>query len=103
MNHENSPFLFCVKCNGELVLEILNESSEINEGFLYCNKCKLKFPIISKIPLMLENLSQFLENRPSLGGFLLKSSVTPNMKKFIKQILSKIKKNNNDFFLNKKS
>ena len=102
MNHENSPFLFCVKCNGELVLEILNESSEINEGFLYCKKCKLKFPIISKIPLMLENLSQFLENRPSLGGFLLKSSVTPNMKKFIKQILSKIKKNNNDFFLTEK-
>ena len=102
MNQENSQFLFCVKCKGVLDLEILNESSEINEGFLYCKKCKLKFPIISKIPLMLENLSQFLENRPSLGGFLLKSAVTKSMKQFIKQILSKIKKNNNDFFLTEK-
>jgi len=102
MNQENSQFLFCIKCDGTLDLEILNESSEINEGFLYCQKCKMKFPIISKIPLMLENLSQFLENRPSLGGFLLKSSVTPNMKQFIKQIMSKIKKNNDDFFLTEK-
>jgi hypothetical protein len=83
-------------------LEILNESSEVNEGFLYCKKCKLKFPIISKIPLILENISQFIENRPSLGGFLLKSSVTPSMKQFIKQIMSKIKKNENDFFLTEK-
>jgi len=102
MNQENSQSLFCVKCKGTLDLEILNESFEINEGFLYCKKCKLKFPIISKIPLMLENISRFLENRPSLGGFLLKSAVTKSMKQFIKQILSKIKKNNNDFFLTEK-
>ncbi len=92
MNPKNSQFLFCIKCKGALNLEILNESSEVNEGFLYCKKCKLKFPIISKIPLILENISQFIENRPSLGGFLLKSSVTPSMKQFIKQIMSKIKK-----------
>ena len=99
MNPKNSQFLFCIKCKGTLNLEILNQSSEVNEGFLYCKKCKLKFPIISKIPLILENISQFIENRPSLGGFLLKSSVTPSMKQFIKQIMSKIKKNENDFFL----
>ncbi len=102
MNPKTSQFLFCIKCKGKLNLEILNESTEVNEGFLYCKKCKMKFPIISKIPLILENLSQFLENRPSLGGFLLKSSVTPSMKQFIKQILSKIKKNDNDFFLTEK-
>tara|TARA_B100000029_G_scaffold410664_1_gene412657 strand:- start:32 stop:910 length:879 start_codon:yes stop_codon:yes gene_type:complete len=102
MNQENSQFLFCMKCNGILDLEILDESSEINEGFLSCKKCKLKFPIISKIPLMLENLSQFLENRPSLGGFLLKFIVTQSMKQFIKQIMSKIKKRNTDFFLTEK-
>ena len=98
MNQKNSQFLFCIKCNGKLDLEILNESSEINEGFLYCKKCKLKFPIISKIPLILENIPQFIENRPSLGGLLLKLTVTPSMKQFIKQIMSQIKKNNNDFF-----
>ena len=99
MKPKNFQFLFCIKCNGALNLEILNESDEVDEGFLYCEKCKMKFPIISKIPIVLENLSQFLENRPSLGGFLLKSSVTPSMKKFIKQIMSKNKKNKNDFFL----
>jgi len=99
MRQENSQFLFCIKCNNKLDLEILDESSEINEGFLYCKKCKLKFPIISKIPLMLENLPRFLENRPSLGGFLLKSIVTQSMKQFLKQNMSKIKKNKNDFFL----
>jgi len=102
MNPENSQFLFCIKCNATLDLEILDESSEINEGLLYCKKCKLKFPIISKIPLMLENLPQFLQNRPSLGGFLLKSAVTQSMKQFIKQNMSKIKKNKNDFFLTEK-
>jgi len=101
MNQKNSQFLFCIKCNGKLDLEILNESSEINEGFLYCKKCKLKFPIISKIPLMLENIRQFIENRPSLGGLLLKLTVTPSMKQFIKQIMSQIKKNNDDFLKQK--
>ena len=98
MHKENSQLLFCVKCKATLDLEILNEVSEITEGFLYCKKCHLKFPIISKIPIMLENLPQFLENRSSLGGFLLKSSLTKNMKQFIKQIMSQIKKSNTDFF-----
>ena len=102
MNQENSQYLFCIKCKGKLELEILHKSSEVNEGFLYCKKCKVKFPIISKIPVILENLSHFLENRPSLGGFLLKSAITQTMKLFIKQILSKIKKNDNDFFLTEK-
>ena len=98
MQKENFQLLFCVKCKGMLDLEILNEASEITEGFLTCKKCHLKFPIISKIPIMLENLPQFLENRSSLGGFLLKSSLTKNMKQFIKQIMSQIKKSNTDFF-----
>ena len=98
MQKENFQLLFCVKCKGMLDLEILNEASEITEGFLYCEKCHLKFPIISKIPIILENLPQFLESRSSLGGFLLKSSLTKNMKQFIKQIMSQIKKSNTDFF-----
>ena len=47
---------------------------------------------------MLENLTQFLENRSSLGGFLQRTSLTKNMKQFIKQIMSEIKKPNTDFF-----
>ena len=103
MNQENSQFIFCVKCKGNLDLKILIETSEIDEGFLFCENCHLKFPIISKIPILLEDLSQFLVNRPSLGGFLLNLSSTKIMKKFIKNIImSKIQKSNNDFFQTEK-
>tara|TARA_Y100000590_G_scaffold376188_1_gene441592 strand:- start:55 stop:900 length:846 start_codon:yes stop_codon:yes gene_type:complete len=88
-----------VKCKGKLSLEILDMTSEINEGFFFCTKCQLKFPIISKIPILLVNLSEFLKNRLSLGGFLFESSSTATMKKFIKNTLSKIKKSENDFFI----
>ena len=63
-----------------------------------CNNCHLQFPIISKIPIFVENLSQFLANRSSLGGLLFELSLTKVMKEFIKNTLSKIKKSENDFF-----
>ena len=50
----------------------------------------------------MENLSQFLRNRSSLGGFLLKSSETKIMKNFIKYTMSKIQKSENDFFQTEK-
>ncbi len=88
-----------MKCKGNLSLEILDITSEINEGFFVCPKCQLKFPIISKIPILVVNLNEFLKNRPSLGGFLFESSSTVTMKRFIKNTLSKIKKTENDFFI----
>jgi hypothetical protein len=45
-----------------------------------------------------ENLSKFLANRSSLGGLLLELSLTKVMKEFIKNIISKIQKSENDFF-----
>lgn len=98
MNRKNSQFIFCVKCKGTLILDVLDETSEINEGFFSCNNCHLKFPIISKIPILVENLSKFLANRSSLGGLLLELSLTKVMKEFIKNIMSKIQKSENDFF-----
>ena len=98
MNRKNSQFIFCVKCKGTLILDVFDETSEINEGFLFCNDCQLKFPIISKIPILVENLSQFLTNRSSLGGLLLELSLTAVMKEFIKNTMSKIQKSENDFF-----
>ena len=98
MNRKNSQFIFCVKCKGTLSLDVFDETSEINEGFFLCNNCHLQFPIISKIPIFVENLSQFLANRSSLGGLLFELSLTKVMKEFIKNTLSKIKKSENDFF-----
>ena len=51
---------------------------------------------------MVENLSQFLTNRSSLGGLLFELSLTKAMKEFIKNSMSKIKKSENDFFQTEK-
>jgi len=98
LNRKNSQFIFCVKCKGTLTLDVFDETFEINEGFFFCNYCNFKFPIISKIPILVENLSKFLANRSSLGGLLLELSLTKVMKEFIKNTMSKIQKSENDFF-----
>jgi 2-polyprenyl-3-methyl-5-hydroxy-6-metoxy-1,4-benzoquinol methylase/uncharacterized protein YbaR (Trm112 family) len=98
LNRKNLQFVFCVKCKGTLALDVFDETFEINEGFFFCNDCHLKFPIISKIPILVENLSRFLANRTSLGGLLLELSLTKIMKEFIKNTISKIQKSENDFF-----
>ena len=98
MHENNSKLLFCVKCKGKLSLEILDEMIEINEGFFFCRKCQLTFPIISKIPILIENIDNFLKNRSSLGGLLYKSSSSSVMKKFMKKILTKTPKSETDFF-----
>jgi 2-polyprenyl-3-methyl-5-hydroxy-6-metoxy-1,4-benzoquinol methylase len=85
-----------------MILDVFDETSEINEGFLFCNNCHLKFPIISKIPIMMENLSQFLTNRSSLGGLLFELSLTKVMKEFLKNTMSKTQKTENDFFQTEK-
>ncbi|MBC8250535.1 MAG: methyltransferase domain-containing protein [Candidatus Nitrosopelagicus sp.] len=97
MNRNNSQFIFCVKCKGKLSLEILDEwETMIKEGFFSCSKCHLKYPIISKIPILVEDLTQFFTNRPFLGKWLIKSSLTNTMKKFIKNKMSIISKSDFD-------
>ena len=97
MNRNNSQFIFCVKCKGKLSLEILDEQeSVIKEGFFSCSKCHLKYPIISKIPILLEDLTRFLINHPFLGNWFIKSSLTNTMKKFIKNEISTISKSEFD-------
>jgi 2-polyprenyl-3-methyl-5-hydroxy-6-metoxy-1,4-benzoquinol methylase/uncharacterized protein YbaR (Trm112 family) len=97
LNQENSQFIFCVKCKGKLSLEILDEQeSVIKEGFFFCSNCNLKYPIISKIPILVEDLTQFFTNRPFLGKWLIKSSLTKTMKKFIKNKIPIISKSNFD-------
>ena len=91
--HEFSVgYIRCVRCRGKLELEILNNSGEINEGFLYCNKCKLTFPIISKIPVLLDDFVSYLSNRTKLGGSLYLKAKHHSMKSFLKKSLSKVKK-----------
>tara|TARA_B110000014_G_scaffold175472_1_gene125411 strand:+ start:1112 stop:1927 length:816 start_codon:yes stop_codon:yes gene_type:complete len=80
-------------------LDVLRTSSEVDEGFLICNNCKTVFPIIHKIPIIVEDFVSYIGNRSSLGGKLYDLSDTLPMKRFIKNSLSKIKKSKDDYSL----
>ena len=99
MHEKNINFLRCVKCSGRIYLDVLRTSSEVDEGFLICNNCKTVFPIIHKIPIIVEDFVSYIGNRSSLGGKLYDLSDTLPMKRFIKNSLSKIKKSKDDYSL----
>lgn len=95
--HESSlKYLRCVKCHKTLDLEIIRKKEEINEGFLVCKNCNLRHPIISKIPIIWENLALYLSKRIQLGGHLYSHSTSKEMKSFIRTALSKAKKDIDD-------
>ena len=95
--HESSlKFIKCVKCKSKLQLEILKQKNEIEEGFLFCQNCKAKYPIILKIAILWADFSAYLSSRSKLGGELFLKSQTPKMKSFVKKTLSKIHKNVED-------
>ena len=91
MHEKNVNLLRCVKCSEKISLDILQYSSEVDEGFLICENCKIKFPIIAKIPIMLKDFLSYINNRPLLGGQLHILSNTSHMKEFVKDTLSRIK------------
>lgn len=95
--HESSlKYLRCVKCHKKLDLEIIRKKVEINEGFLVCKNCNLHHPIISKIPIIWGNLSLYLSKRTQLGGYLYSYSTSQEMKHFVRNALSKVKKDIDD-------
>jgi Raf kinase inhibitor-like YbhB/YbcL family protein len=83
-------YLRCVNCNNTLEIEILEQSYEIEEGFLICNNCGNKYPIISKIPILYFTLTSYLSNRSQLGGYLMTRAKNAKLKSFIKNSLKKI-------------
>ena len=99
MHEKNLNILRCITCSGKISLDILKISNEIDEGFLICQNCKIKFPIIQKIPIIMEDFTTYISNRISLGGKLHTLSTTNTMKEFIKNSLSKIKSLNDDYSL----
>lgn len=92
MQEFSLKYIRCVRCKGKLELEILHQTQEINEGFLYCKICKLKYPIISKIPILRSDFVSYISNRSKLGGKLYLKANHKTMKLFVKKSLSKIKK-----------
>jgi len=51
----------------------------------------MQFPIVNKIPILWNDFTRYLSMRPSLGGELLQLCQHDKTRKFIKNILSKIK------------
>jgi len=95
--HEFSlKYLRCVRCKNKLDLEILNQKNEVIEGFLYCNNCKLTFPIISKVPILWDNFISYISTRMKLGSSLYLKSNNKKLKSFLKKSLSSAKKSDID-------
>ena len=95
--HEFSlKYLQCVKCKSELELDTFEKSDEIAEGILLCKNCAMQYPIISKIPILWSNLSEYLSNRTLLGGHFLTIVKNSKLKSMIKDSLAKINKNRED-------
>ncbi|MFO7791612.1 MAG: methytransferase partner Trm112 [Candidatus Saliniplasma sp.] len=53
MKRSLMDILRCPECKGELELSVDEEDDEIEEGSLYCEKCKVEYPIEDGIPNML--------------------------------------------------
>ena len=95
--HESSlQYLRCVGCGNGLELEILEAKNEIIEGVLTCKICYIQYPIISSIPILLEDLSLYFSIRMKLGGYLLLHAKSKTIKSIIKKSLQQIKKIDND-------
>lgn len=88
-----------MRCGKKLSLEVLKKDAEIREGFLFCAYCDLHFPIIDKIPILWDDFTIYLSNRPRLGGILYTKAVTPKLKLYIKDKLGSIPKNRADVSL----
>ena len=96
MHQFSLEYLRCVNCYGTLEMEILEQSHEIEEGFLICNNCNNIYPIISKIPIIQSDLVSYLSNRTQLGGYLMTRAKNEKIKSFVKNSLGKIKNSHSD-------
>lgn len=90
MRESSLEYLRCVNCKSALDLNIFSKKTEIEEGFLGCGKCGLNYPIISRVPLMLKDLSLYLTIRRKLGGELMLLSKNASLRNFVKNSLRKV-------------
>lgn len=96
MQRQTLQYLRCVRCLKKLNLDILYEQDEIDEGFLDCKKCGLLFPIICGIPVMWDDFARYIGIRPRLGGRLILSAKTSDMRSFLKKSMSGLKRQSKD-------
>ena len=85
-------YITCPKCARTLELEVLDTSLEIEEGFLHCRYCNYSYPIISGIPILLDDFVNYISKRQILGGELFQSSKNIKIRTFLKKSLLCAKK-----------
>lgn len=85
-----------MNCKSKLTLQAFNRADEVDEGFLQCLRCKKKYPIISSVPLLMNDLSSYLSIRTALGGELMLRTKNDQVKSFVKENLRKLKNVKND-------
>lgn len=83
--------LKCVKCASALSLEPIVCHEETEEGFLTCVGCRRNYPIISSVPLLVDDLSSYFSIRPSLAGQLLLSAKSDRMRLFVKETMRNVR------------
>ena len=88
-----------MRCGKKLSLDVLLHESEVKEGFLFCEFCNLHFPIIGKIPILWDDFSTYLSNRPRLGGMMYARAASQKLKLYIKDTLGAIRKSHPDVSL----
>lgn len=94
----NFNFLYCINHDEKrtpLILQPLVINPDINgeilEGFLYCPKCEIRYPIISGIAIIVKDLTNYASARPDIFGKWYTECHSQEMKEFLKVMSTKIK------------
>jgi uncharacterized protein YbaR (Trm112 family)/2-polyprenyl-3-methyl-5-hydroxy-6-metoxy-1,4-benzoquinol methylase len=95
LHQSTLDYLRCVHCQSPLDIVIFDQTDEINEGILKCIQCKKQYPVISSIPIILQDFPVYFSIRTKLGGDLLLKAKSMVLKNFVKNILQKIKAQDN--------
>lgn len=67
----------------------VRDENEYVEGFLICELCHTKYPILEGIPILVKDFVRYASNRGNTYGNWLLQSKTPEMKTFLKNIASR--------------
>ena len=101
MHKSSLDYLQCVKCHSKLKLDSFIEDEQIVEGVLTCTKCGLVCPIIDSVAVLWNDFSNYLKNRPRLGGELLLATKSEQLKSIVKNALANPKPQNDASILEK--